>query len=135
MKILICLDNSSVTEKILAFSKKLASELKSPEITVLHIIDETLFFSTTGVEVALGETLAAESNELKKMCEKYLGKKASYMEVYGMPRLKIEEMLVQVEHDMLVVGSYGRHGLAGRLLGGFAQHVLGVSKKPVIFIP
>lgn len=135
MNILICLDNSAFTETILAFTKSFVSELKRTEITVLHIVDETLFFSTTGFEVQLGEILSGESKELKGLCEKYLGGNVKFVEEYGIPKLVADDMLPQIDHDLLVVGSHGRHGLAGRIMGGFAEHILSITEKPVIFIP
>lgn len=135
MKILICLDYSSLSEKILEFSKNLAAELKTADVTVLHIVDETLFFTTTGFEVQLGETLHSENTELKEMCIEYLGDNVKYVEEMGIPRLKAEEMLTAIDHDMILIGSYSRHSLAGRLMGGFAEHIMSISKKPVLFVP
>jgi len=135
MKILICLDYSSFTEKILAVTKELVTQFKSTGITVLHIVDETLFFSTTGFEVQLGEILNGESKEIKGLCEKYLGEGVKFVEEYGIPKLVADDMLAEIDHDLLLVGSHGRHGLAGRIMGGFAEHILSITKKPVIFIP
>ena len=134
MKLLICLDYSSITDKILEFTKTLAAALKTAEITVLHIVDETLFFSTTGFEIQLGEMLNSESIELKEKCMRSLGAGTKYIEEYGIPKLVADEMLEELDYDLLLVGSHGRNGIGGRLMGGFAEHVMSHSKKPVLFI-
>ncbi len=134
MKLLICLDYSSFTDKILEFTKSLVAALKTAEITVLHIVDETLFFSTTGFEVQLGEMLNSESKELKEKCIQSLGKDTKYIEEYGIPKQVADEMLEQLDYDLLLVGSHGRTGIGSRLMGGFAEHVMRNSKKPVLFI-
>lgn len=135
MKIILCLDYSSFTEQVLGTVKTFIDSLNNAEITVLHIIDEQLFFATTGYEVTLGETLENESQELKELCIEYLGEEINFQEECGIPKLKVEEVLAEAEFDLLIAGSHSRHGLAGRLLGSFAEHLVRISNKPVLIIP
>jgi len=135
MKIVICLDNTSFRKKILATAKSFVGDLKSVEITILHIIDEQLFYATTGYEVQLGEDLETESKELKKLCVHYLGVNIKYISEYGVPKLKIDEMLVQMDYDLLIAGTNSRYGIGERLVGSFAEHILRNSRKPVLIIP
>jgi nucleotide-binding universal stress UspA family protein len=134
MKIILCIDYSSFTEKMLNTVKYFVASIKEPEITVLHIIDQQLFYGTTGYEVQLNEDLQRESKELKELCILNLGPNVNYMEEYGIPNLKINEVM-QTDHDLLIIGSHGRHGLRERLVGSTAEHVLRNSKKPVLVVP
>jgi len=120
MNIVLCLDNSSFTEKVLTIVKSFVDSLKASEITVLHIIDEQLFYPTTGYEVTLDETLRNESVQLKELCIEYLGASVKYVEECGVPKLKIDEMLGQVAHDLVIAGSHSSHGLGERIMGSFA---------------
>ncbi len=135
MKIIICLDYSSFTERVLSTTKSFIDSLNSAEITVLHIIDEQLFYATTGYEIQLGENLESESDELKELCIQYLGADVNYIVEYGIPKLKIDEMIAQINYDLLIAGSHSRHGLGERLVGSFAEHILRNCKKPVLIIP
>ena len=135
MKIFICLDYSSFTEQVLNTAKSFVESLKAADITVLHVIDEQLFFATTGYEVQLGEDLQSESKKLKELCIQYLGADVKYIEEYGIPQLKIDEVLKEMDYDLLIAGSHSRHGLGERLVGSTAEHLLRNSKKPVLIIP
>jgi len=135
MQIVLCLDYSSFTEKILSEAKKLTEDLKAVDLTVIHVIDQALFYATTGFEVQLGEQLDEESKALHKLCVENFGPGVKYLEEYGIPRLKIDEMLEDMQYDMLIVGSHSRHGLGERLVGGVAEHLLRTGRKPILIIP
>ena len=135
MKIILCLDYSSYTERVLNATKSFISSFRSFEITVLHVIDKQLFFATTGYETQLGDDLQRESNELKVLCLQYLGPNVKYIETYGIPNAEIDMAIAENDHDLLITGNHGRHGLGERLLGGTAEHLLKQSKKPILMIP
>ena len=135
MNIILCLDYSSFTERVLEAVTSFTSSVKDVKMTVFHVIDERMFYATTGYEVQLGEDLHSESNELKELCIKYFGVGVNYVEEFGIPVLKIGEMMEETAHDLLIVGSHSRHGLGDRLLGSTAEQVLRESNKPVLIIP
>lgn len=135
MNIVICLDYSSFTEEVLNTAGSFISSLKEAEVTVLHIIDEQLFYATTGYEVQLGEDLESESKKLEALCMEYLGPDIVYNSAYGIPQLKIDEMLGELNYDLVIAGSHSRHGLGERLVGSFAEHLLRNTTKPVLIIP
>src|ERR1035438_4731321 len=101
MKIILCLDYSSFTEKMLDTVKSFISDLNSKEIAVIHIIDEQLFYPTTGYEVQLSDTIKSESTNLKDLCIQYLGPDVNFVEEFGIPKLKIDEVLGEMEYDLL----------------------------------
>lgn len=135
MKILLCADHSSFTDKFLATARTFIDAIHQPEVTVLHIIDERMFYATTGYEVELGNDLERESNNLKGLCKQYLGTDIDYREEYGIPKLKIDEVLEETTFDLLIAGSHSQHTLADRIVGSFAEHILQKATRPVLIIP
>ena len=134
MRIILCLDYSPFTEKVLATMQALIQSFKEYEISVIHVIDETLFSACAGYEMQLDEDLKNDSEHLKKLSIQYLGKKLHYVEEYGIPRQKIDEILTEMNYDILAIGSHSKSILGTRLLGGVAEHLLRNSTKPVLVI-
>ena len=133
MHVVLSLDYSSFTEDVLSGTHAIIQAFKSYEISVIHVIDETLF-AAGGYEVQLNEELKKDGAHLKRMCIEYLGEKVHYIEAYGIPRQKIDELLANMQYDILVIGSRSRSLLGARLLGGVAEHLLRTSTKPVLVI-
>lgn len=115
--------------------RMLVESLKEAKVTVIHIIDETLFSAGTGEEQQLNEDLKRDSDDLKQLASKYLGDKINYVEAYGIPRQKIDEILSGISYDILAVGSHSRSLIGARMLGSLAEHLLRNSTKPVLVIP
>jgi|GEM_PF-1387266 len=134
MRIILCLDCSSFTEKVLAAMQAILQSLKEYEISVIHVIDETLFSAGAGYEIQMNEDMKTDSTNLKKLSIQYLGEKVHYIEEYGIPRQKIDEILAETDYDILAIGSRSRSILGARLLGGVAEHLLRNSTKPVLVI-
>ncbi|MDR3680042.1 MAG: universal stress protein [Flavipsychrobacter sp.] len=134
MRILLCLDYSPFTEKVLLALQDFIHSLKEYEITVVHVIDETLLYAGTGYEIQLNEELKANSEAIKQSAIKYLGEKVVYREEYGIPRQQIDEVLAEANYDLLVVGRRSKNMLAEMFLGSIATHLLTNCKKPVLVI-
>ena len=135
MKIVICLDYSSFTERVLTTAQNFINGLKTADISIVHVIDESLFYATSGFDVQLGDGLNKESQELHELSKKHLGENIKYIEECGIPKLKIDELLEQLDYDILLVGSHSQSELEERLLGSMAEHLLRNSNKPVLIIP
>ncbi len=135
MKIVICLDYNSFTEQLLGTVKNIVDNMKSAEIKVIHIIDLSLFYGTSGFDEELIKDLEDNSNTLKGLCIQYLGDKITYIKESGLPALKIGEMLDSSPYDLLMVGTHGKKLLGERLMGSMAERLLHSSKKPVLIIP
>ncbi len=135
MRIVLCLDYSTFTEKVLASMQELVDSLKKCEVTIIHVIDETLFTGGTGFEIQLNEDLKKDSTDLKRLASQYLGNNINYVEEYGLPRLKIDAILANTEYDLLAIGSHSKSILGTRRLGGVAEHLLLGSNVPVLVIP
>jgi len=135
MHLVLCLDYSPFTKNVLNTMQMLVEALKEAKVTVIHIIDETLFSAGTGEEQQLNEDLKRDSDDLKQLASKYLGDKINYVEAYGIPRQKIDEILSGISYDILAVGSHSRSLIGARMLGSLAEHLLRNSTKPVLVIP
>jgi nucleotide-binding universal stress UspA family protein len=134
VNILLCLDWGTLTEKLLQQTAKLLDGFKAYKIKVLHIVDEQAFYPTTGFEVAMGAQLESECAQLETMAKKYLGAGLEYYVEHGIPKLKMTEMLDVLEHDLLVAG-FSNHTIFGiDLAGTVADHLIHISKKPVLII-
>lgn len=134
MRIILCLDYAPDTENILTQMQAFVQSLKTYEISVIHIIDETLFASGTGYEMQLGEDLKTDSEQLKQLAIQYLGEKLNYIEAFGIPRQKTDEILAGLTYDLLAIGNRSKNMLGAWLLGGMAEHLLRNSPKPVLVI-
>lgn len=136
MKLLICLDRSNATEKVLRAAKaKIVSEKEPLYVRIVHIIDETLANSIDGADNYLKTVLKNRSQEIKRMSESNLQMEINYEEERGVPKEKILEILAKDNYDLVMVGSHGRSELKHSLMGSFAEITLKHSHKPVIIVP
>lgn len=135
MRIILCLDYSTFTEKVLATMQTLARSIKDCKISIIHIIDQTLFTGGTGFEIQLNEDLKNDGEDLRKLSIQYLGNDIGFIEEYGIPRQKIDEILADEDYDLLAIGSHSKSILGTRRIGGVAEHLLLNSTKPVLIIP
>ena len=134
MRIILCLDFSPFTEQVLSSMKTVVGSFKECDISVLHVIDETLFAGGAGYDILLNDELKGDSARLRDLCVLYLGEKVHYIEEYGIPRKKIDEVLAESMYDLLAIGDHSRNTTGIRLLGGVAEHLLRNSRKPVLII-
>ena len=75
--------------------------LQKADVSVIHVIDEAMFYVTSGFEVQLGDGVNTETRKLSDLAKKYLGDKITYIEEFGVPKLKIDELLGNMEFDLL----------------------------------
>jgi nucleotide-binding universal stress UspA family protein len=134
MHIVLCLDSSSFTDRLLSEMQSFVHSLKKTTITVIHVIDTSLFTSGTGYETQLNEDLRNDSTTLEQHCTEAFGDKVKYIEEYGNPRMAIVELLDTMNYDMLAFGSHSTSILGDKLLGGVAEHLFRNCKKPVLII-
>lgn len=135
MEILVCLDKSSFTEKVLYQAKVLgAHSIDEVKIKILHIVDETISSSVDGIENDLKTALLKRGQEIKSMSVSTL-ENVEYIEKFGNPKVIILELMNLISHDLILLGSHGRTRLKNSVLGGFTETVLKYATKPVLVIP
>jgi nucleotide-binding universal stress UspA family protein len=135
MNIVVCVDFSTFTEKMMATVAGFVAAVKDAHVSVVHVVDESMYYAATGAEVEIAHQIESENRQLKEMVTLYLGKNIQYIEESGIPRMKISEILNTLNYDLLVIGSHSTHGLGSKLMGGMAEHLMHNSHKPVLFIP
>jgi nucleotide-binding universal stress UspA family protein len=135
MKIVVCVDYASNTEEYLQRCKNFIDAVCLPETIVIHIVDETLFYPTSGFEVPAGDEIKAETEKMAALVAQFLPNNQQFIEEMGVPKQRIPEILAATEYDLLIMGTHSRHGLEKRLMGGLAEHLLSLSKKPILVIP
>ena len=115
-------DESAIAEKKAA---ELA-QLNSAELTVLYVID---FYPSVQLEGALGalpdieEAVNKNAQAQMDKCAERIGIEVKSHIAHGVPKLVINEYAKDIDADLIVMGSHGRHGL-GLLLGSTTTGVL-----------
>lgn len=108
-------------------------------VTVLHVVQSSAYFISTWPEYP-DLTAALSLDELRKQAEQEFHKTLARFEWDAIPheqRLEEGEPVQRIlqnaaEHDLIVLGSHGRTGLSGALLGNTAYSVMKRSDKPVL---
>ncbi|MBN9485451.1 MAG: hypothetical protein BGO70_14415 [Bacteroidetes bacterium 43-93] len=136
MKVLIAVDYSQQTERVLEAAKVLiGARVPQPDVTVVYIIDEMWLSTATGGEGEVFNTLRDDSKKINELAIKHLGNNVVYLEEYGIPTVKINEVLDSTPHDLLVFGMKGRSALADVFMGSMASHLLHRVKTPMLVVP
>lgn len=136
MKVIISVDYSAYTDAVLqAAHQLLATRIPAAEVLVVHIIDQTLLAAGTGAEPTIMEELQENSRRINEMAKDYFGQGFTYLEEYGVPQVKVDEILNDNPYDLLVIGTRGRSMLSGILLGSMAEHLLHHLKRPLLIVP
>jgi universal stress protein A len=104
-------------------------------VEIVHVLDQGYYLSTidpasASIEDLRGKVSAEAEAYLQGLCERFGG---SYALLEGYAATVLHEHAQSGGHDLLVVGSHGRHGLklllgstANAVLHGTDQHVLAV---------
>lgn len=151
-KVLIALDYEPSAERIATTGKTIADALGA-EITLLHVVAEPAYYSSTdyspifgftgfinAFEPELTETLKDKiheiSNDFLNQSKTKLGDEAIHTLVMeGDFASTIVAAAKSQQADLIVMGSHHRRGLDKLLLDNVAKEVLELTKIPVLVIP
>ena len=134
-RILVAVDHSAVSERVLAAAKELAS-LSKGKVWVLHLREREVIAQMGDVPAETGdEATASVDSAVKELAG--LG-----VEAHGEVRNTTfghaarEIMADAKEHDVnvIVMGSRGRGDLAGAILGSTAHKVIHLADRPVLVV-
>jgi nucleotide-binding universal stress UspA family protein len=133
-KILVAIDESHAAERVLAAAEELA-KLSSSEIWLLHIWEG---------EPSITRSLSARSFEdthswLKAAAEKLAASGITAHPVvianlYAYAAREIANFAVANEISVIVMGSRGRNGVTGVLIGSTTHKVIHLSDRPVLVV-
>ena len=141
MKILVCVDLSESTEKIVKKIEELAKSL-SAQVWLLHNAEPA-----PGVVEFKADPLAARESLAKKFRDEHrqiqeladrmrkAGIDTTALLVHGATVEAILQEASDVEADLIVVGSHGRGAMYQLLVGSVSKGVLHKSPLPVLVIP
>lgn len=136
--ILLALDFSEHGEVVASKAKSLAKASRA-SLSIVHVLDNIPMPDTSyGTVISLAE---ASDNELLEIEKTKFIEIADRLDVapdnrwliWGAPKQEITQLAEQVQADLVVVGSHGRHGLA-LLLGSTANAVLHHARCDVLAV-
>ena len=141
MTIVAALDFSSVTDRVFETAVGLADSMKG-RIVLLHVVQPSEMAGGSNpapdaVEAAVsaGEQSAARRMaryEKRMQLDKLNG---SAMLLRGTPVPQIVDWTVKLHASLLVMGSHGQAGVAGRLVGETIEGILHKAPCPVVVVP
>lgn len=138
--ILVALDLSEETGQVVNRAKDIATE-HGAAVDLLTVI-RPLAYAYSGLElgsiteVSVNFEKEAHASALKQLTE--IARAAGFDEsrvhvVFGAPAPEIRAKAEQLDSDLIVLGTHGRHGL-GLLLGSTANGVLHGAKRDVLAV-
>jgi nucleotide-binding universal stress UspA family protein len=134
-KLLVAVDHSNATERVLSAARDLAS-LSNGEVWVLHLREREVMpraglIETESTDDAHAEVEAAVE-ELTKAGIKAHGVVRST--IYGYAAREIVEDAKSRDVSVIIMGSRGRSDLAGLVLGSTAHKVIHLADRPVLVV-
>ncbi|MDQ2864475.1 MAG: universal stress protein [Bacteroidota bacterium] len=149
-KILIALDFDPAAEKIAETGYELAKSM-SAEVILLHVTAEAFYYSSQNYSPIMGfdgfsnlsvaqplnfEALNQAARDYLEKSKQHLGDDTIQTVVKeGEFSESILETAKEMNVDIIVMGSHGRHGLDKVLLGSVAEQVLHKTDIPLFIIP
>ena len=136
-KLLVAVDHSEITERVLAAARELAS-LSGGEVWVLHLREREVIGKVPGGLAGLetpDDAHAAVDDAVGELAK--AGVKAHGVvrnTVLGYAAREIVEDAKSHDVDVIVMGSRGRGDLAGLLLGSTAHKVIHLADRPVLVV-
>ena len=133
-RILVPTDFSSHAELALKWAQRLAQPFAA-KLILLHVLDIYSVAQTSCRMVGsdfLGMLRDEASHSLEKL--RAVVPEAEALIVEGSPRPAIVETALELDCQMIVMGTHGRSGLAHILLGSVAEYVIRHSKVPVLTV-
>lgn len=149
-KVLIALDYDPPAQKIAETGYALAKDMNAA-IFLLHVVSEAVYYSSSNYSPIMGYegfnnldmVSVPNVEELRKAASDYLDKTKQYLKDPSIQTLIKEgdfsdgilDAAKEINADVIVMGSHGRHGLDKVLLGSVAEQVLHKTEIPLFIIP
>ena len=134
-RVLVAIDHSQATERVLAAARDLAS-LSKGEVWVLHLREREVL---PRVGLVADESPDEASAQVQAAADDLLqaGVKANgemRNTIYGHVAREIVDDAKEHDADVIVMGSRGRGDLTGLLLGSTAHKVIHLADRPVLVV-
>lgn len=149
-KVLIALDFDPVAQKIAESGYALAKSMNA-KVVLLHVVSDAAYYSSLNYSPMMGfdsfnnfdilQTGAVE--ELRKAAASYLKRSKEHLNDDTIETIikegdfgdAILDAAIEINADIIVMGSHGRRGLDKILLGSVAEKVLHKTTIPLFIIP
>ena len=149
-KVLIGLDYDSSAQKIAETGYALAKSMGA-QVILLHVISDYLYYSSLGYSPILGydgfsspDPMQADTiDNVEKGVQDYLDSTKRHLGDDAIQTIikdgnfaeVIVDTAIELQVDIIVLGTHGRRGLDKILMGSVAEKVLGESTIPLLIIP
>ena len=149
-KVLIALDYNPTAQKVAEVGHSVAKSMNA-EVTLLHVITDPVFYSTSGYSPIMGfsgyidmSPMQLDSVDgLKNASLQYLDKSKQHLGDKTIQTIvkegdfadSILETASELHADIIVVGSHSRKWLENVLMGSVTEKVLHNSKIPLLIVP
>ena len=135
-KILVAVDHSAISDRAVLAARDLAL-LSEGEVWVLHLREREIAVKTgmammDETKSDADATVAAAVDTLTEAGVKAHGEIRNT--IFGYAAREIINDAIEVDADVIVMGSRGRGDLAGLLLGSTAHKVIHLSDRPVLVV-
>ena len=136
--ILVPIDFSETSSAALDYAVELASKL-SAHLTILHVVQPTPYDPQRPNGNAFDldtEAIISAERESSLAARRCRGPGRTVTELLrkGLPWEEIQLAAVEIDADLIVMGTHGRRGLARIFLGSVAQNVVQTSSVPVLIV-
>jgi universal stress protein A len=135
-KILVAVDLSEDSSRIVERARAVASGAAA-QLHIIHVIEPLSFAYGGDIPMDFSgiqdEIYQQASQQLQRFAENSNIDEDHRHIVMGRPEVEIHAMAEELEADLIVVGSHGRHGLA-LLMGSTANGVLHGAKRDVLAV-
>jgi nucleotide-binding universal stress UspA family protein len=132
---LVAIDDSSYSEKVVRVAARLAEALKS-EVTIFHLAPHAA--DVRGTDVDLEGDRARETVEVAVKSFKAAGVGSAVGRVdrglTGEEATAILDVARELDAEMIVMGHRGTGRLLGLLVGSVAHKVISVADRPVLIV-
>jgi nucleotide-binding universal stress UspA family protein len=133
-RILAAIDESEVTERVLAATQELAT-LSGGEVWVVHAIErEPSKFMSAEIESAENVQNALDAAQQKLASAGITAHSVLAHTIYGHAAREIINLATEHDAGVIVMGSRGHGELAGLLLGSTAHKVIHLADRPVVVV-
>jgi nucleotide-binding universal stress UspA family protein len=135
-KILVAIDHSEISDRVLAAARDLAA-LSKGQVWVLHLREREVVARTgmTLTDESMDEARASVAAAVDKLTAagiKAHGEVGTTL--YGHAARSIIDDAIERDVDVIVMGSRGRGDLAGLVLGSTAHKVIHLTDRPVLIV-
>ena len=141
MKLLVAVDLSDSTEIIVKKAEEIANAL-SAKVWILHNAEpapDTLEFRSDpqAAREALAEKFHHEHRQIQEIADRLrkTGLEATALLVHGDKVDTILKEALDLDVDLIVVGSHGRNAMYQLLMGSVSGEILRKSRCPILVVP